>query len=348
MTWQNPSRRLLALSFMLTPLLAGAKGGCSDNGPISIGGDSNKAGAASAGASGPGVGTAGESSTGGSAGGQGVACGRVTCGSGQTCCNASCGVCAAPGQVCDQRACDPCTPQDATADGSCRAFLGWKRTATSCEPLSGCSCSGAACDELFQSQEECTQSLQDCGGSCNGPKQAVLDYVAAHKTCRTDADCKIAYVSCVPGVDCTGANYVNTAVDQKVLDVLGSTVTQCAGEACPVCPAIPSPAACVEGTCQPQSVCAAELAGDQSGSKCQQGCTLLMASWYDPEKKCRNPMEGVGCSVSAVGTADLSCVKRPSDGALFFGNSSSMFAQAGWLTCSEAEASAVNSAPACP
>ncbi len=56
----------------------------------------------------------------------------------------------------------PCAAQDAAGRGFCDLFLGYRWTGTTCEPLSGCSCEGTACRNLFMSPEACRTGYRHC------------------------------------------------------------------------------------------------------------------------------------------------------------------------------------------
>lgn len=63
------------------------------------------------------------------------------------------------------RAC-PCRSQDAVGVGSCALFLGYKWNGVDCEGVSGCSCSGSDCGNLFQDLAACRQAHADCDPCC--------------------------------------------------------------------------------------------------------------------------------------------------------------------------------------
>ncbi|HZO16442.1 MAG TPA: hypothetical protein VFB62_24375 [Polyangiaceae bacterium] len=63
---------------------------------------------------------------------------------------------------------DDCAPQDAKGTGLCLAYFGVKWNGSSCVGLSGCSCVGSDCDELYDSNVECEAAHQSCNEpSCN-------------------------------------------------------------------------------------------------------------------------------------------------------------------------------------
>jgi hypothetical protein len=88
---------------------------------------------------------------------------------GTVCCNASCGLCTPPGTACSLEACEPdCSPQDARGEGSCETVIGWAWNGRACVPLSGCSCVGGDCPNLFRAPGECEAYFGACPQSCGG------------------------------------------------------------------------------------------------------------------------------------------------------------------------------------
>jgi hypothetical protein len=90
-------------------------------------------------------------------------CGRVICGDGLVCCNPSCSTCTDPEGGCAGGVCPPdCTAMDAQGEGSCELVLGVTWTGTECAHLSGCSCAGTDCPNLFRTLDECVQLFDVC------------------------------------------------------------------------------------------------------------------------------------------------------------------------------------------
>lgn len=55
-----------------------------------------------------------------------------------------------------------CAPQQARGEGACERILGVAWTGSRCVTLSGCSCQGADCGDLFPSEEACREAHQGC------------------------------------------------------------------------------------------------------------------------------------------------------------------------------------------
>jgi hypothetical protein len=153
---------------------------------------------------------------------------------------------------------DPCAAQDAHTVGSCEPFRGYAWNGQACEVISGCSCQGADCDNLFSTEQECQSAYTAClpKGQCDDARTATLDFIAKHKECTVDEDCTLVPGGCtITEASCTGLVYVNTAstVDAN-FDELRQKLHDCIGAATcdgPICDLGPPPAACIEGRCAP-------------------------------------------------------------------------------------------------
>lgn len=55
-----------------------------------------------------------------------------------------------------------CSAWEATGTGDCPGFFGYTWNGTSCAGISGCDCVGRDCGRLFDSQETCEASQQEC------------------------------------------------------------------------------------------------------------------------------------------------------------------------------------------
>jgi hypothetical protein len=149
-----------------------------------------------------------------------------------------------------------CTPQDATPVGACKRFLGYKRDGQACTPLGGCSCRGADCDNLYPDAESCAAAIRACFDSCKEQDANVHEYLAANRSCTTDADCTTVTLSCLSGGFC-GSHYANDSIDRAQLQRLEGQLNQCVNgdpnRGCVTCLALPPPPACVSGVCQSSS-----------------------------------------------------------------------------------------------
>jgi len=96
-----------------------------------------------------------------------VTCGTALCDLGDVCCNESCGICTAPGGVCSALACVPtCDPQEARGEGGCEVEIGVVWRGGYCSSISGCSCVGDDCGNLYDSVEACLTAHRDCDRFC--------------------------------------------------------------------------------------------------------------------------------------------------------------------------------------
>lgn len=57
---------------------------------------------------------------------------------------------------------DPCRGADAWGEDACRDELGWKWSGVNCEPVIGCSCTGADCGTLYADQDACLTGSEAC------------------------------------------------------------------------------------------------------------------------------------------------------------------------------------------
>ncbi|MEM9188928.1 MAG: hypothetical protein AAGF12_07115 [Myxococcota bacterium] len=72
-----------------------------------------------------------------------------------------------------------CEAQDIRGEGPCRAILGAAFDGTSCEEISGCSCAGTDCDDLFASVEGCEAAYAECiPEECPDPNDPRVTYTS--------------------------------------------------------------------------------------------------------------------------------------------------------------------------
>jgi hypothetical protein len=126
----------------------------------------------------------------------------------------------------------------ATCGYRCQDGTGW--TVASCSALSSWILDG------------------ECPGDCSLEEAALIEFVAANKSCVDKADCKIEYVACSATREhCSGAFYVNVQTDPVQLGVHAEVLSSCvsmSGGSCWGCGApAPSPD-CVYGRCQPGTI----------------------------------------------------------------------------------------------
>jgi hypothetical protein len=57
---------------------------------------------------------------------------------------------------------DLCQAQDIQGEGGCSAVIGWRFDGRECQSVSGCSCTGSDCDEIYESSEACQQATNHC------------------------------------------------------------------------------------------------------------------------------------------------------------------------------------------
>ncbi|MFW5966595.1 MAG: hypothetical protein ACOCV2_03705 [Persicimonas sp.] len=57
---------------------------------------------------------------------------------------------------------EDCDPQEARGVGMCQMFLGYVWDGEECKGVSGCSCEGDDCDDLFGSFEDCEEAYRGC------------------------------------------------------------------------------------------------------------------------------------------------------------------------------------------
>lgn len=106
---------------------------------------------------------------------------------------------------------DDCAPFDAKAVGACELFLGYSWTGDNCVGLSGCSCEGSDCDNLYDSSEQCW----DDHPLCELTDPCAADDAAGVGPC--DAFFGYAWngLQCVgvSGCECVGADCPNLSID---------------------------------------------------------------------------------------------------------------------------------------
>jgi hypothetical protein len=186
--------------------------------------------------------------------GNGEPCGPARCAAGQTCCNASCGICTAPGDGCIAMECPVgCAPLDARGEGPCARLLGYAWDGVACVALSGCSCVGLGCAKL-STLEACTSAHAGCDDlACASESRALSDFIAGNKSCTADADCHQQLVGCGITEDgCTGAVYLSNQADRTTFEALRTDFVECTG-GCGNCKRATPPPACVAGRCGPRS-----------------------------------------------------------------------------------------------
>jgi hypothetical protein len=95
-----------------------------------------------------------------------------------------------------------CAPQRVRAVGPCALFLGYHWDGRSCRPLSGCSCEGADCAELYATVEECEADRATCP-PCEpldargvGDCEAVLGYAWNGRECLAVVGCECEGADC--------------------------------------------------------------------------------------------------------------------------------------------------------
>lgn len=83
---------------------------------------------------------------------------------------------------------ETCWPMDARSDGTeCGGVPGYTWLGKLCEPIV-CGCTGADCDQLFESMEACDRAHDVC-----------YDRAGITRTCNSHADCKLTPRDCCPG-----------------------------------------------------------------------------------------------------------------------------------------------------
>ena len=68
-----------------------------------------------------------------------------------------------------------CDAMDARGDGACAAIIGYKFDGSRCRAMSGCSCVGSDCDDLFRSGNRCRSATGDCQEKCGDPEARICD-----------------------------------------------------------------------------------------------------------------------------------------------------------------------------
>lgn len=176
---------------------------------------------------------------------------------------------------------DPrCPAQDAAGEGACTLFLGYRWNGMSCEGISGCSCVGADCGELFNSLEECQRKFCRCAcepmdAKPEGACEAILGWAWDGARCQQLVGC-----NCV-GEDC-GKLFASEA------DCLRDH------EACP----------CVRQDVTPVGLCEVILGWYWDGGKCD---ALVGCSCSGPD--CGELFAGPG----ECNKAHLKCLCRAQD-----------------------------------
>jgi hypothetical protein len=104
-----------------------------------------------------------------------VPCGPTTCSEGQSCCNASCGICAAPGETCTQQLCGVANVASSVMCGANTCNVGQVCCNASCGICTapGASCSQAPCASAPRSptnfmcgRAQCSDGQICCNPSC--------------------------------------------------------------------------------------------------------------------------------------------------------------------------------------
>jgi hypothetical protein len=150
-----------------------------------------------------------------------------------------------------------CAAQDAdltTTIGECINIIRYRWDGYGCIEDIGCeaNCRGRDCDQIYESRADCQAAYSTCSGYvCDGSQLTkIVDYLAQHQSCSTDADCTTASDPCV-ALNCPLP--VNTSASRETLDFLlvqnrycttGSSERSCLT----LCPD-PKPVACVNGVC---------------------------------------------------------------------------------------------------
>lgn len=96
-----------------------------------------------------------------------------------------------------------------------------------------------------------------CAGDCSAHERALLDYVAMHRGCEADADCRYLKSFCAfTREHCSGAFAVGPSVDPAEFERLAEALDSCASEPdsgwpCAACEADPEPdeLRCVDSVC---------------------------------------------------------------------------------------------------
>lgn len=151
-----------------------------------------------------------------------------------------------------------CAAQDARGTGLCEAFFGYAWDGASCVGLSGCSCEGSDCRNLYKDVTDCEATHAQCGtdggvakgcfvGGCSG--QVCSDDAGVVTTCEWRPE-----YACYQDATCERqadgqCGWTDTPALQQCLDNGGpNTYDPCegktCGEQCTVCP--PNDPACTE------------------------------------------------------------------------------------------------------
>ena len=100
---------------------------------------------------------------------------------------------------------DPCAAQDARGEGACRAIVGVVWDGEACQTISGCSCTGSACDEIYQSVEACERDRAACLEPDCAPQDAegvgLCDAILGYAWTGTENGCQP-----LSGCECEGSD----------------------------------------------------------------------------------------------------------------------------------------------
>jgi hypothetical protein len=96
----------------------------------------------------------------------------------------------------------PCQRQDAVGVGPCDAILGYAWDGRKCQALSGCSCQGSDCGQLYPSGELCQDAHRSCPVPCASSAEC-----AAGEVCTTEDGVCNPPPGCLPGTVCPAVCY---------------------------------------------------------------------------------------------------------------------------------------------
>ena len=98
---------------------------------------------------------------------------------------------------------DVCSAQDATPEGDCELLLGVVWNGESCDFMSGCSCVGTDCDNLFETLDACEDVYSFCNQECTaqnamgvGPCDAEVGIIWDGAACVSISGCECAGPDC--------------------------------------------------------------------------------------------------------------------------------------------------------
>jgi hypothetical protein len=223
-----------------------------------------------------------------------------------------------------------CAAETARGEGTgdCETLVGVRWTGQSCEPLWGCECVGADCDDLAPSYEECAMAHAECfdDDSCWDERHAIADLLLENKACTTTDDCTSHFVGCGVSEDgCTGATYSNLDPDRaevgervRRLDTCVAAFEEDLGR-CDLCERVAAPPQCVDGRCGSGEACALEVS--------------LLAHFVAMNEACETAadcvVETAGCGFSEDGCTGAVYVTRGFDEAEFARLRSDLYACGG-------------------